>query len=41
MMVKSREVDGEKLARNIMQLRALLIGTPVVLKNQYGRYPTK
>ena len=41
MMAKSREVDGEKLARNIMQLRALPIGTPVVLQNQSGRYPTK
>ena len=41
MMAKSREVDGEKLGRNIMQLRALPIGTPVVLQNQSGRYPTK
>ena len=41
MMAKSRKVDGEKLARNIMQLRALPIGTPVVLQNQSGRYPTK
>ena len=40
MMAKSREVDGEKLARNTKQLRALKIGMPVVLKNQSGRYPT-
>ena len=39
MMAKSQEVDGEKLARNTMNLRALQIGTPVVLQN--GRYPTK
>ena len=40
MMAKSREVDGEKLGRNIVQLRALPIGTPVVLQNQSGHYPT-
>ena len=40
-MAKSREVDGEILARNTKQLRNLPIGTPVVLQNQSGRYPTK
>ena len=41
MMAKSREVDGEKLARNTKQVRALPIGTPDVLQNQSGRYPNK
>ena len=41
MMAKSREVDREKLARNTKNLRALQIGTPVVLKNQAGQNPTK
>ena len=40
-MSKSREVDGEKLSRNTKRLGYLQIGTPVVLKNQSGRYPTK
>ena len=41
MVAKSREVDGERLARNTRQLGALLIGTPEVLQNQSGSYPTK
>jgi hypothetical protein len=40
-MAKSRQVDDEKLARNTKQLRVLSIGTPMVLRNQSGRYPTK
>ena len=40
-MANSREVVGEILARNTKQLRNLPIGTPVVLQNQSGRYPTK
>ena len=40
-MAKSREVDGEKLARDTRNLRALKIGTPVVLQNQSRRNPTK
>ena len=41
MMAKSREVDGEKFARDTRNLRALQIGKPVVLQNQSGRNPTK
>ena len=40
MMAKSREVDGEKLARNTRSLQSLPIGTPVAIQNQSGRYPT-
>ena len=41
MMAESREGDGEKLARNTKQYRALPIGTPVFLQNQSGHYHTK
>jgi hypothetical protein len=41
MMTKSREVDGEKLARNTRHLQNLPIGTPVAIHKQSGRYPTK
>ena len=34
MMAKSREVDGEKLARNTKKLKGLPIGTPVAIQNQ-------
>ena len=38
---KSREQDGERLARSTKRLEELPVGTPVVIKNQTGRYPTK
>ena len=38
---KSREVDGEKLARNTKNLKDLPIGTTVAIQNQSGRYPTR
>ena len=41
MMAKSREVDGEKLARNTKKLKDLPIGTLVAIQNQSGHYPTK
>ena len=41
MMAKSREVGGEKLARNTRSLQSLPIGTPAAIQNQSGRYPTK
>ena len=41
LLAKSREQDGERLARNTRQLEDLPIGTPVVIQNQTGRYPTK
>jgi hypothetical protein len=41
MMAKSREVDGEKLARNTKNLKDLPIGTTVAIQNQSGRYPTR
>ena len=41
MMAKSREVDGEKMARNTKKLKDLPIGTLVTIQNQSGRYPTK
>ena len=40
-MAKSREIDGEKLARNTRRLQCLPIGTPVAIQNQSGRNPTK
>ena len=40
-MAKSREVDGEKLARNKKRLQSLSIGTPGAIQNQSGRYPTE
>ena len=40
-MAKSREVDGEKLARNTKRLQSLPIGTQVAIQNQSGRYHTK
>ena len=41
LLAKSREQDGERLARNTRQLEELPIGTPVVIQNQTGQYPTK
>ena len=41
MMTKSREVDGEKSARNTRSLQSLPMGTPAAIQNQSGRYPTK
>ena len=41
MMAKSRELDGEKLARNTKKLKDRLIGTLAAIQNQSGRYPTK
>ena len=41
MKAKSREVDGEKLARNTKNLKDLPIGTTVAIQNQSGRYPTR
>ena len=41
MMAKSREVDGEKLARNTRRLETLLTRHPVAIQNQSGRYPNK
>ena len=40
-MAKSREIDGEELARNTRRLQSLPIGTPVAIQNQSGRNPTK
>ena len=37
---KSREQDGERLARSTKRLEELPVGTPVVIQNQTGRYPT-
>ena len=39
LLAKSRETEGEKLARNTKELNS--VGTPVVIQNQTGRYPTK
>ena len=41
LLAKSREEDGEKLARNTKQLAELPVGTHVVIQNQTGRHPTK
>ena len=41
LLSKSREQDGERLARSTRQLEELPVGTPVVIQNQTGRYPTK
>ena len=41
MMAKSREVDGEKLARKTRRTQTLLIGTPVAIQKQSGQYPNK
>ena len=40
MMAKSREVDGEKLARNLRRFKALRIRTQVANQNQSGETPT-
>ena len=40
-MAKSRELDGEKLARNTKKLKDRLIGTLAAIQNQSGHYPTK
>ena len=41
LLSKSREQDGERLAKTTRQLDELPVGTPVVIQNQTGRYPTK
>ena len=41
LLSKSREQDGERLAKATRQLDELPVGTPVVIQNQTGRYPTK
>ena len=41
LLAKSREQDGKKLARHTKQLEELPVGTPVVIQNQTGQYPTK
>ena len=40
-LAKSREVHGEKLARNTKHLKDLPIGSLVAIQNQSGCYPTK
>ena len=41
LLAKSREQDGERLAKHTRQLEELPVGTPVIIQNQTGRYPTK
>ena len=41
MLAKSREVDGENLARNTKKLPDIPVGTAVAVQNQTGRKPTK
>ena len=41
MLAKSREENGEKLAKNTNELPALPVGTAVVIQNQSGRNHTK